>query len=93
LLNFTGVFRRAIDAADRATADLVAEVLDGSLDGAFVAGPIDHAELTGCDRIQRRAGARHGAPMGKPCACALTRPNPVRPHWWFRTGCTLPAAA
>src|SRR5215207_8106030 len=29
------------------TADLVAAVLDGSLDGAFVAGPIAHAELTG----------------------------------------------
>src|SRR5580704_10605892 len=28
------------------TADLVAGVLDGSLDGAFVAGPIEHAELT-----------------------------------------------
>src|SRR3981081_2400685 len=28
------------------TADLVAGVLDGSLDGAFVAGPIDHAELS-----------------------------------------------
>jgi DNA-binding transcriptional LysR family regulator len=28
------------------TADLVAAVLDGALDGAFVAGPIDHAELT-----------------------------------------------
>src|SRR3982750_221969 len=28
------------------TADLLAAVLDGSLDGAFVAGPIDHAELT-----------------------------------------------
>src|SRR3954471_12966292 len=27
------------------TADLVAGVLDGSLDGAFVAGPIEHAEL------------------------------------------------
>ena len=27
------------------TADLVAAVLDGSLDGAFVAGPIDHSEL------------------------------------------------
>ena len=27
------------------TADLVAAVLDGALDGAFVAGPIDHAEL------------------------------------------------
>src|ERR1700731_1637409 len=28
------------------TADLVAAVLDGALDGAFVAGPIDHADLT-----------------------------------------------
>ncbi len=28
------------------TADLVAGVLDGTLDGAFVAGPIEHAELT-----------------------------------------------
>src|ERR1700722_2507932 len=28
------------------TADLVAAVLDGALDGAFVAGPIDHAELS-----------------------------------------------
>lgn len=27
------------------TADLVAAVLDGELDGAFVAGPIEHAEL------------------------------------------------
>src|SRR3954454_20083829 len=28
------------------TADLVAGVLDGSFDGAFVAGPIEHADLT-----------------------------------------------
>ena len=28
------------------TADLVTAVLDGALDGAFVAGPIDHAELS-----------------------------------------------
>src|SRR5215203_5249746 len=28
------------------TADLVAGVLDGTFDGAFVAGPIEHAELT-----------------------------------------------
>jgi DNA-binding transcriptional LysR family regulator len=28
------------------TAALVASVLDGSLDGAFVAGPIDHADLS-----------------------------------------------
>ncbi|NPU68947.1 LysR family transcriptional regulator [Bradyrhizobium sp. 83012] len=29
------------------TAELVAGVLDGTLDGAFVAGPIDHPDLTG----------------------------------------------
>src|SRR3979411_1237666 len=29
-----------------APADLVAGVLDGSLDGAFVAGPIEHADLS-----------------------------------------------
>ena len=29
------------------TADLVAGVLDGTLDGAFVAGPIEHPDLTG----------------------------------------------
>jgi DNA-binding transcriptional LysR family regulator len=29
------------------TADLVAAVLDGTLDGAFVAGPIEHAEIAG----------------------------------------------
>src|SRR6201989_2509174 len=28
------------------TADLVAAVLDGTLDGAFVAGPIEHADVT-----------------------------------------------
>src|ERR1700759_3338822 len=28
-----------------ATADLVAAVLDGALDGSFVAGPIEHADL------------------------------------------------
>src|SRR5207244_6097459 len=28
------------------TADLVAAVLDGTLDGAFVAGPVEHAELS-----------------------------------------------
>src|SRR5579864_6734141 len=34
------------------TADLVAAVLDGTLDGAFVAGPIEHAELTSTTAFQ-----------------------------------------
>ena len=70
------------------TADLVAAVLDGSLDGAFVAGPIEHAELTGLTAFQEelvlvtarrwaslaalRAGTRESGPT------ALV----------FRTGCT-----
>jgi DNA-binding transcriptional LysR family regulator len=44
-----GFHRRfpAVDLSLRTapTADLVTSVLDGTLDGAFVAGPIDHAEL------------------------------------------------
>src|SRR5215470_15761508 len=42
-------FHRRFPAVDLSlhtapTADLITSVLDGSLDGAFVAGPIDHAE-------------------------------------------------
>ena len=33
--------------------DPVTGVLDGTLDGAFVAGPIHHAELTGVSRLYR----------------------------------------
>ncbi len=70
------------------TADLVAAVLDGTLDGAFVAGPIEHAEL---DRVtafkeelvlltSRRwtslAALRAGTPESGPTALV------------FRTGCT-----
>ena len=38
----------------RPTADLVAAVLDGALDGAFVAGPIDHAELSSTVTLSRK---------------------------------------
>jgi DNA-binding transcriptional LysR family regulator len=70
------------------TADLVAAVLDGSLDGAFVAGPIDHAELSTVTAFTEElvlvtarrwtslAALRAGTPESGPTALV------------FRTGCT-----
>ena len=75
------------------TADLVAAVLDGTLDGAFVAGPIDHAELTSTRRLQGRAGARQRKALEQPCRLARRHAG-IRPH---RAGVPhrlhLPAAA
>jgi LysR family transcriptional regulator, cell division regulator len=70
------------------TADLVAGVLDGTLDGAFVAGPIEHGELTStiafreelvlvtARRWKSLASLRAGTPESGPTALV------------FRTGCT-----
>jgi DNA-binding transcriptional LysR family regulator len=70
------------------TADLVAAVLDGALDGAFVAGPIDHAELTAATAFREElvlvtasrwtslAALRAGTSESGPTALV------------FRTGCT-----
>ena len=70
------------------TADLVAAVLDGTLDGAFVAGPIEHAELVSTVAFQEElvlvtaqrwkslAALRAGTPESGPTALV------------FRTGCT-----
>src|SRR2546423_10421537 len=70
------------------TADLVAAVLDGTLDGAFVAGPIEHAELSAiaafreelvlvtADRWTSLAALRAGTAESGPTALV------------FRTGCT-----
>jgi LysR family transcriptional regulator, cell division regulator len=70
------------------TADLVAAVLDGALDGAFVAGPIEHAELSSrlafreelvlvsARRWTSLANLRAGTPESGPTALV------------FRTGCT-----
>lgn len=70
------------------TADLVAAVLDGALDGAFVAGPIEHADLTStlafreelvlvtAKRFVNLAALRAGTPESGPTALV------------FRTGCT-----
>jgi len=78
----------AADAAKSTTADLVAAVLDGTLDGAFVAGPIDHAELSSTIAFREElvlvsarrwtslAALRAGTPESGPTALV------------FRTGCT-----
>jgi DNA-binding transcriptional LysR family regulator len=70
------------------TADLVAGVLDGTFDGAFVAGPIEHAELAStiafreelvlvtARRWKTLADLRAGTPESGPTALV------------FRTGCT-----
>ncbi len=70
------------------TADLVAAVLDGTLDGAFVAGPIEHAELTAVTAFREElvlltsrrwtslAALRAGTAESGPTALV------------FRTGCT-----
>src|SRR5580704_9940056 len=70
------------------TADLVAAVLDGTIDGAFVAGPIEHADLTAtlafreelvlvsAKRFNNLAALRAGTPESGPTALV------------FRTGCT-----
>jgi DNA-binding transcriptional LysR family regulator len=70
------------------TAELMAGVLDGTLDGAFVAGPIEHGELTStvafreelvlvtARRWKTLASLRAGTPESGPTALV------------FRTGCT-----
>ena len=70
------------------TADLVAAVLGGTLDGAFVAGPIEHAELATATAFREElvlvtanrwtslASLRAGTPESGPTALV------------FRTGCS-----
>lgn len=70
------------------TADLVASILDGALDGAFVAGPIEHVDLIStvafreelvlvtARRFAGLAALRAGTPESGPTALV------------FRTGCT-----
>src|SRR6187399_248576 len=70
------------------TAELVAGVLNGTFDGAFVAGPIDHAELSSTVAFREElvlvtarrwtglAALRAGTPESGPTALV------------FRTGCT-----
>ena len=69
------------------TADLVAAVLDGTLDGAFVAGPIDHGELTAVTAFREELVLVTARRWTSLAALAPARPNPGRPRW-----CSAPAA-
>jgi DNA-binding transcriptional LysR family regulator len=89
LASFHHRFPQVILSLRTATsADLVTDVLDGTLDGAFIAGPIDHAELASVTafgeelvlvsarRFDSLAALRAGTPQSGPTALV------------FRTGCT-----
>lgn len=70
------------------TADLVAAVLDGSLDGAFVAGPIDHADLATTVAFREElvlVTARHLKSLAE-LRAATPESGPTA--LVFRTGCT-----
>jgi DNA-binding transcriptional LysR family regulator len=70
------------------TADLVAAVLDGSLDGAFVAGPIDHADLIATVAFREElvlVTARHLKSLAE-LRAATQESGPTA--LVFRTGCT-----
>jgi LysR family transcriptional regulator, cell division regulator len=70
------------------TADLVAAVLDGSLDGAFVAGPIEHADLTSMVAFREElvlVTAKHVKNLAE---LRSTTPESGPTALVFRTGCT-----
>ena len=70
------------------TADLVVSVLDGSLDGAFVAGPIEHADLTATVAFREElvlVTARHIKSLAE-LRAATPESGPTA--LVFRTGCT-----
>ncbi|WGR74636.1 MULTISPECIES: LysR family transcriptional regulator [unclassified Bradyrhizobium] len=70
------------------TADLVAAVLDGVLDGAFVAGPIEHAELVTVIAFREElvlVSARRWTSL-KELRAATPESGPTA--LVFRTGCT-----
>jgi DNA-binding transcriptional LysR family regulator len=70
------------------TADLVAAVLDGSLDGAFVAGPIEHADLVSTVAFREElvlVTARHLKSLQE-LRAATPQSGPTA--LVFRTGCT-----
>lgn len=70
------------------TADLVAAVLDGSLDGAFVAGPIEHADLAATVAFREElvlVSARHLKSLAEVRAAT---PESGPTALVFRTGCT-----
>jgi LysR family transcriptional regulator, cell division regulator len=70
------------------TADLVAAVLDGALDGAFVAGPVQHAELSSTLAFREElvlASARRWTSLAS-LRAGTSESGPTA--LVFRTGCT-----
>jgi DNA-binding transcriptional LysR family regulator len=70
------------------TADLVAGVLDGSFDGAFIAGPIEHADLTATVAFREElvlVTARHVKSLAE---LRASTPESGPTALVFRTGCT-----
>ncbi|MCK1346892.1 MULTISPECIES: LysR family transcriptional regulator [unclassified Bradyrhizobium] len=70
------------------TADLVACVLEGTLDGAFVAGPIVHSDLTATSAFREElvlASARRWATLAE---LRAGTPDSGPTALTFRTGCT-----
>ncbi len=70
------------------TADLVAGVLDGSLDGAFIADPIAHADLTATSAFREElvlVSARRWGSLGE-LRAGMPETGPTA--LVFRTGCT-----
>src|SRR6476619_4709900 len=70
------------------TADLVAGVLDGTFDGAFVAGPIDHAELTATIAFKEELVLVTARRWTNLAALRAGTPESGQPALVFRTGCT-----
>lgn len=70
------------------TADLVAAVLDGSLDGAFVAGPIEHADLAATVAFREELVLVTARQVKNLEALRATTPESGPTALVFRTGCT-----
>jgi DNA-binding transcriptional LysR family regulator len=70
------------------TADLVAAVLDGSLDGAFVAGPIEHADLTAVTAFREELVLVTARRWTSLAALRAATPESGPTALVFRTGCT-----
>ncbi|MFO1108390.1 MAG: LysR family transcriptional regulator [Bradyrhizobium sp.] len=70
------------------TADLVAAVLDGSLDGAFVAGPVEHADLTSTVAFREELVLVTARQVKDLAALRAATPESGPTALVFRTGCT-----
>ncbi|MGQ0684864.1 LysR substrate-binding domain-containing protein [Bradyrhizobium sp.] len=70
------------------TADLVTAVLDGSLDGAFVAGPIEHMDLAATVAFREELVLVTERHLKSLAELRAATPEPGPTALVFRTGCT-----